>query len=172
MIDYNKIKYLVIDVDGTMTDSGIYYDDNGNELKKFSTKDGAGFFACREGGIKIIVMTGRECKATIRRIKEFKVEELYQNITKKKEFLTEYISSHNIERDEIGYIGDDINDIPPMKLCGFVGCPSDSCREVLELANYVSPIAGGHGAMRDVVEHIFRERGQWTELVDKIYGGI
>jgi len=169
---YEDIKYLVIDVDGTMTDSGVYYDDNGNELKKFSTKDGAGFFACREGGIKIIVITGRECPATIRRMNEFKIEELYQNIRAKKDFLNEYMTSHGIKRDEIGYIGDDINDIPPMSLCGFVGCPADSCSEVLKRADYVSPVCGGHGAMRDVVEHIFRERGQWNDLVKIIYGGI
>ena len=61
-------------------------------------------------------------------------------------------------------MGDDINDIPPMSLCGFVGCPKDSCTEVLERADYVSRFEGGHGAMRDVVEHIFRERGEWDAL--------
>lgn len=167
-----NIKYLVIDVDGTMTDSGVYYDEHGNELKRFSTKDGAGFFACREGGIKVIVMTGRECAATTRRMKEMKVEEVYQNVRNKKEFLMNYMKEHNITKEEIGYIGDDINDIPPMKLCGFVGCPKDSCAEVLKRADYISPICGGHGAMRDVIEHIFRERNMWDELVNKIYGGI
>ena len=169
---YENIKYMVIDVDGTMTDSGVYYDDNGNELKKFSTKDGAGFFACREGGIKIIVMTGRECAATTRRMKEFGITDLFQNVRAKKEWLTEYMAQNGISREEIGYIGDDINDIPPMSLCGFVGCPADSCREVLERADYVSPICGGHGAMRDVIEFIFRQRGQWDELVKIIYGGV
>ncbi len=169
---YENIKYLIVDVDGTMTDSGVYYDNHGNELKKFSTKDGAGFFACREGGIEMIVVTGRECEATTRRIKEFKVKELYQNVSGKKEFLKKYMEERGINREEIGYIGDDINDIPPMSLCGFVGCPKDSCTEVLERADYVSRFEGGHGAMRDVVEHIFRERGEWDALVKKIYGGI
>lgn len=167
-----NIKYLVIDVDGTMTDSGVYYDNSGNELKRFSTKDGAGFFACREGGIEIIVITGRMCEATARRMREMKIENLFQNITAKKQFLKEYMEKRGISKEEIGYIGDDINDVPPMRLCGFVGCPKDSCREVLELADYVSPIKGGHGAMRDVIEYIFRQRGQWDDLVEKIYGGI
>ena len=68
----NHLKYLVIDVDGTMTDAGIYYDDNGKELKKFSTKDAVGFFAAKKAGIKTIILTGRECKATSRRLSELK----------------------------------------------------------------------------------------------------
>ena len=171
-MDVNKLKYMIVDVDGTMTDSGIYYDDTGNELKRFSTKDGAGFFAAQRGVIEIIVITGRECAATTRRMQEFKVKELYQNIRPKKTFIEEYMAKRRIERDEIGYIGDDINDLPSMKLCGFVGCPADSCREVLDIADYVSPYNGGHGAMRDVIEHIFRERGEWDKLVDEIYGGV
>lgn len=167
-----RIKYLVIDVDGTMTDSGIYYDENGNELKRFSTKDGAGFFACQRGGIEIIVITGRMCQATSRRMQEMHVDKLFQNITKKREFLENYMNENKISKDEIGYIGDDVNDIPPMQLCGFVGCPKDSCKEVLDIADYVSPICGGRGAMRDVIEYIFRQRGQWDELLKVIYGGI
>ena len=74
-----KIKYLIIDVDGTLTDAGIYYDENGNELKKFSTKDAAGFFAAHQVGIQILILTGRACAATTRRMKEMKVEYLVQN---------------------------------------------------------------------------------------------
>lgn len=169
---YESIKFLIVDVDGTLTDTGVYYDEHGNELKRFSTKDGAGFFACEKGGIEIIIITGRECAATTRRIAEFKVKEVYQNIRGKVHFIEKYLEERGIKREEIGYIGDDINDVPSMKLCGFVGCPADSCREVLELADYVSPVRGGYGAMRDVVEHIFRERGQWEDLVKVIYGGI
>ena len=68
-----KIKYLILDVDGTMTDAGIYYDEHGNELKKFCTKDAAGFFAAHNVGIKTVVLTGRECKATTRRMSEMKI---------------------------------------------------------------------------------------------------
>ena len=75
-----RIKYLIIDVDGTLTDSGIYYDENGNELKRFSTRDAAGFFAAKEKGIKTIILTGRECAATIRRMEELKVDVLIQSI--------------------------------------------------------------------------------------------
>ncbi len=163
------LKYLVIDVDGTMTDGGVYYDENGNELKKFNTKDAAGFFAAHKAGIEILVLTGRECKATERRMKELKVDFLHQNIKNKMEFLKDFIGSRNITKEEIGYIGDDLNDLPPMTLTGFVGCPADSCAEVLEKADYVSPLKGGEGAVRDIVEFILRKSGEWEEAVAEVY---
>ena len=83
----DTIKLLVIDVDGTMTDGGIYYDNSGNELKKFSTKDAAGFFAAHKAGIKLMVLTGRNCAATAKRMEELQVEFLFQNIRNKAMFL-------------------------------------------------------------------------------------
>lgn len=165
-----KIKFIVVDVDGTMTDAGIYYDENGNELKKFCTKDAAGFFAAKKVGIKIIVLTGRECTATLKRMKEMKVDYLYQNVKDKVEFLKKFMQEHNIAKEEIGYIGDDLNDFQPMRLVGFVGCPADSCREILEIADYVSKINGGHGAVRDIIEHLLRESEEWNKAISEVYG--
>ena len=165
-----EIKLLVIDVDGTMTDAGIYYDENGNELKKFCTKDAAGFFAAHKVGIEIMVLTGRECMATTRRMKEMKVEYLYQNVKDKKTFLIQFMEEHNLSKDDLGYIGDDLNDLPPMELAGFVGCPADSCPEIIDRADYVSSVRGGQGAVRDVVEHLLREDGKWEQAISEVYG--
>ena len=96
-----KIKYLIIDVDGTLTDAGIYYDENGNELKKFCTKDAAGFFAAHQVGIKIMILTGRECVATTRRMKEMKVEYLIQNCKDKVSYIQKFMKDNNIDTDEI-----------------------------------------------------------------------
>lgn len=105
MSDWKKIKYLVIDVDGTMTDAGIYYDEHGNELKKFCTKDAAGFFAAKEAGIQVMVLTGRECAATTRRMGEMKVDYLVQNCKDKVSYLAEFMQEHQIMKEEIGYLG-------------------------------------------------------------------
>lgn len=170
MGDWQRIKYLVIDVDGTMTDAGVYYDEHGNELKKFSTKDGAGFFAAHQAGIKILVLTGRECAATTRRMTEMKVDYLVQNCKDKVAYLRQFMEEHGIGREEIGYLGDDLNDLPPMQLCGFVGCPEDACKEVRERADYVSSVRGGYGAMRDIIEYMLRIRGEWESCTSVIYG--
>lgn len=164
-----QIKYFVIDVDGTMTDAGIYYDEHGNELKKFCTKDAAGFFACRAVGIKVMVLTGRECEATTRRMTEMKVDYLYQNVKNKYVFLKDFMKKNQIQKEEIGYIGDDLNDLHPMELVGVVGCPADSCEEIKKIADYVSNVNGGHGAVRDVIEHFLKQSNEWDEAISEVY---
>ena len=168
--EISKIKCLVIDVDGTMTDAGIYYDEHGNELKKFCTKDAAGFFAAKKAGIKTMILTGRECEATTRRMKEMNVDFLVQDCKDKITYLRHFMQEENLLPEEIGYLGDDLNDLPPMSLCGFVGCPQDACREVKERADYVSEIKGGYGAVRDIIEHMLRMTGKWEMITREVYG--
>lgn len=165
-----QIKYLVIDVDGTMTDAGIYYDEHGNELKKFCTKDGAGYFAARQAGMKLMVLTGRECQATTRRMQEMKFDYIVQNIKDKSAYLEDFMKKNGIRREEIGYIGDDLNDLPPMKLCGFTGCPADACEEVKACVDYVADTKGGSGAVRDVICALLKARGEWEQAVAAVYG--
>lgn len=165
-----KIKYLIIDVDGTLTDAGIYYDENGNELKKFCTKDAAGFFAAHQTGIKILILTGRECAATTRRMQEMKVEYLVQNCKDKVNYIREFMNEHHTVKEEVGYLGDDLNDLQGMALCGFVGCPEDACEEVKQKADYVSKVRGGYGAVRDIIAYILKERGEWEGVISAVYG--
>lgn len=169
---YNDIKLLVVDVDGTLTDAGIYYDNYGNELKKFSTKDAAGFFAAKRVGIKTMILTGRECVATKKRMEELKVDYIFQNVRDKASFLTDFMNRNRYNRNNVGYIGDDLNDLLSMKLCGFVGCPVDSCNEVKENADYVSTVLGGHGAVRDVIEHLLKETGEWDKAFSPFLTGV
>lgn len=168
--DLKKIRYLVIDVDGTMTDAGIYYDEHGNELKKFSTRDAAGFFVAHRAGMAIMVLTGRECQATVRRMQELNVDYIVQNVKDKVDYLERFMHEKGIHREELGYLGDDLNDLECMRLAAFVGCPADACEEVKALADYVSGMQGGHGAVRDIISYIFKKRGEWDYLVDQIYG--
>lgn len=164
------LNYIILDVDGTLTDGGVYYDEHNNEIKKFCTKDGTGIICARTIGIHIFVLTGRECAATTRRLTELGITDLHQNVKDKVSWLRSWMEVNRIQRDEIGYIGDDINDLGPMKMCGFIGCPADAAIEVKEIADYVSPINGGHGAARDVIEHYLREQGVWSEAVNRAYG--
>lgn len=168
--DDRALKIIVIDVDGTLTDGSVIYDEKGNELKKFSVKDAAGFFAAKALGIKTLILTGRECTSTYRRMEEMKVDFIFQNVKDKVSFLKDFCMEHGFVREDIGYVGDDLNDLSAMSLCGYVGCPADSCKEVKEIANYVSGVKGGYGAFRDIIEHYLRENEQWNEAVSQIYG--
>jgi 3-deoxy-D-manno-octulosonate 8-phosphate phosphatase (KDO 8-P phosphatase) len=168
-LNLKRISHTVIDVDGTLTDGGIYYDEQGNEVKKFCTRDGAGFFAMRHVGIKLVVLTGRESFSVKRRMEYFHVDVIQQNVKDKHAWLHSYMSEHGIQRENMAYVGDDLNDVGAMRLTCFVACPQDACAEVKAEAHYISKLKGGEGAFRDVAEFILKERGQWEEAVKAIY---
>lgn len=170
MNDLAKIKLLVIDVDGTMTDGGIYYDTSGNEIKKFNTKDAAGIFAARYAGIKTMVLTGRKSVAVEKRMKELKIDYVYQGISDKKSFLADFMSNNELSKECIGYIGDDLNDLEPMQLAGVVCCPGDACDEVKQISNYVAEAYGGCGAVRECITYLLKKRGEWEKAIAKAYG--
>lgn len=81
-----------------------------------------------------------------------------------------FMEEHHIKKEELGYIGDDLNDFPPMQLAGFVGCPADACEEIKEIADYVSGVKGGYGAVRDIIAHVLKKRGQWEKAFKRVYG--
>ena len=164
------LKYIIIDVDGTLTDGGIYYDGTGNELKKFCVKDGTGISLMKNAGIVPIILTGRECIATTRRMTDLGITEVYQNIKNKAEWISAWMNERGILKDEVGYIGDDVNDLTSMKLCGFVACPLDAVEEVKEMADYVASVDGGNGVLSDVIRHILKIDGMWDYVLNKVYG--
>lgn len=165
------LKHLVIDVDGTLTDAGVYYDEHGNEMKKFCTRDGAAFFAMKSVGVELIILTGRECAATLRRMTELKADIIKQNVKDKAAWLESYMTENGINKDNIGFIGDDLNDYQAMQLCGFKACPADAAKEIKEICNYISSVPGGHGAVRDICEHILTIESKYNELL-AYYGVI
>lgn len=168
MLEFDKIKFLVLDVDGTLTDSGIYYDDEGRELKKFSTRDYVGVMAAHYVGIKVIIITGRESFVTIKRAKEMHVDCVYQGIKNKSDVIDLLIKENGIEYSNIGYIGDDLNDLASMSLVGFKACPFDACIEIKKIADYVSTVSGGKGAVQDVMRFVLTNMNKWEEFIENI----
>lgn len=172
VIELSKLKWCIIDVDGTLTDSGIYFDSNGNELKKFSSRDFVGVMAAHYIGVKTMIVTGRECAATKRRADEMKVDYLFQRVKDKKGFVKKFMDENGIEACQLCYIGDDLNDYASMKLAGFIACPADACEEIKEMANYVSSFNGGCGVLQDVFRYILLKTGKWDRfLQDEVAKG-
>lgn len=165
-----RISHLVVDVDGTLTDGSIYYDSHGNEVKKFNTRDGAGFLAAQAAGLTLVVVTGRACPAVARRMEEFQVAVLAQGVKDKAAWLGAWQQQQGLTAEHVAFIGDDLNDMAAMRLCAFCACPADACPEVRQEAHYISPLPGGAGVLRDVVFQLLSARGQWLETVRRVYG--
>lgn len=163
-----ELTHFFVDVDGTLTDSGIYYDSLGNELKKFSVRDYVGVVAAHYIGIKIIILTGRECKATEQRAHEMKVDLLVQNVKNKKDYIYSYICDNRLEWSQVGYIGDDLNDYSAMKYAGFKACPSDASQDIISIVDYVSPMCGGKGVLQDVFRYILSSLNRWNQFVEDV----
>lgn len=171
VINLNNIKLIILDVDGTLTDGKIYYDNNGNEMKAFNAKDGMAIAQAIKNGIEIAIITGRKSEIVDRRGKELGIKYIFQGIHRKIEALNELIEELHIINDNVMYIGDDINDLEIMKQVKFAACPFDAVNEVKEICDIISSYTGGNGAVREIIENVLKIQGKWDEIVN-IYIGI
>ena len=155
-----SIEYLIMDVDGTLTDGRIYMSATGEMIKAFNIKDGYGIHDLLiPSGIIPVIITGRESAILERRCKELGVNMVFQNISNKLALLKSVAIFNNLEN--VAYIGDDDNDLPSMmeikKAGGIIGCPRNASKEVKKIVNYVSDMDGGAGAVRDFIEWILEK---------------
>lgn len=154
-----KINYLVLDVDGTLTDGKIYMGNDGEAMKAFNIKDGCGIHdLLPDAGIIPLIITGRKSKIVENRCKEIGIVHFFQGVSDKLAQLRAFLEEHNSTLQEVAYAGDDINDLACMRLIkengGVIGVPSNACWQVKQVADFVSSFAGGDGAIRDFVEHL------------------
>lgn len=162
-----NIRYIFLDVDGTLTDGRVYYTSSGEEAKAFNIKDGLAIASLPSLDIKVIIITGRKSEIVKKRMNELGVKDVYQGVNEKSKFISAYSIKENIKLNECAYIGDDLNDLSSMKLVGFVGCPYDACSQVREISDYISTFKGGQGAVREIIEYILRKCGKFDSFVSK-----
>ena len=152
------IKYLVMDVDGTLTDGKIYMGNNGEAMKAFNIKDGYGIHdILPQNHILPIIITGRNSDILLNRCRELGIENVVQNVEDKAQVLNKLTDG---KLNYVAYIGDDLNDMPAMQAVknagGIVGCPSDAICEIQEMADFISQFKGGDGAVREFIDRIVR----------------
>ena len=152
-----NIKILLTDCDGCLTDAGMYYSENGDELKKFNTKDGMGFSLLRKKGILTGLITSESVELNKRRASKLQLDVYAPGCNDKLRFATELCAEKGISLDEVVYIGDDINDIPLLKSVGFSCCPKDAVEAVRNEVDYISSLKGGEGVIRDVVDKLLKQ---------------
>ena len=149
-----EIKLLILDVDGVLTDGRIYLSAEGEETKAFHIKDGTGIKQAQQAGIKVAFVTGRYCNAVSRRAEELKIADVYQNVADKAEIYRELKQKYGLDDSEICYVGDDIQDLEPIKMAGLGVAVADAVDEIKQAADLITTTSGGRGAVRELISCI------------------
>jgi len=154
-----SIKLIVLDVDGTMTDSRITYSENGDEIKSFNVKDGLAIASWRKLGRQVAIITGRSSKIVARRAKELHIEHFYQGVDNKREVLDRLLEKLDLSMENVAAIGDDLNDLSMLKAAKISFVPRDASAYVDKIANVILTKKGGDGAVREMIENLIVKEG-------------
>ena len=161
-----KIKLLALDVDGVLTDGSIYISPAGEVFKGFNAKDGMGISCALRSGLQIAVITGRQSPIVERRCEELGITLLQQGVKDKRLALQQMAQELGLVREEIAYMGDDLNDIPAFKASGLNFVPADASMEVLAVADIITKASGGRGAVREAITMILAAQDNWNVIVN------
>jgi len=162
-----KIKMVILDVDGVLTDGSITYLENGDEIKAFNVLDGTGIKCAQRVGLIIAFITGRESSIVAHRAKELQVEEVHQKIWGKKKVYLELLKKYDLKDEEVCCMGDDVLDLGILRSAGLSVTVPNAVPEVKEVVDLVTQRSGGAGAVREVLDQIIKAQGKWAELVSK-----
>ena len=157
----NTIKNFVFDIDGVFTNGLITVDSLGNESRSFSTKDGIAVKYAIEIGYNIAIISGAKNEGIRLRLNRLGVKDVFLGSNNKVKDLENYLKNNNLSKDDTVYMGDDIPDISPMLVAGLSTCPFDAVPQVRDVSDYISPIKGGHGCVRDIIEQTLKVQNNW-----------
>jgi len=150
-----KVKIVVTDCDGVLTDTGVYYSEHGEAMKRFSIRDGMGVERLRtQCGIETAIMTGEGSGSVIRRAEKLSIKNLFLNAKDKRTLIIDFLNQQNLLPENLAYIGDDTNDLEALELAGLAACPADAMLFAKQKSHYICSEKGGYGAFRDLAELI------------------
>jgi 3-deoxy-D-manno-octulosonate 8-phosphate phosphatase (KDO 8-P phosphatase) len=156
-IDFTKINFILMDLDGVLTDGTIIYSTNGEHIKVFSVYDGYGIERGHKHGFKFGIISGRSSDVNVNRAKKLKIEELHQDIGDKVSAFEQIRKKYNLEDKNFCYIGDEVFDIPLLQRVAFSAAPANAVDEVKNEVHYVAKLEGGKGAVREIIDFILRK---------------
>ncbi|MEA1971838.1 MAG: HAD-IIIA family hydrolase [Candidatus Cloacimonadota bacterium] len=167
MQNTNKIKLLILDCDGVLTDGKIIYDNNLIESKAFSAKDGLGIKLIQFSRIEVAIITGRKSEVVSQRARDLKIKYVYQNIKNKLKFAESLLQELHLSWENVAYMGDDWNDYPVIQKVGLSGCPADVSPLFSKKVDFQSTKNGGDGAVREFIEYILKNSIGLETTIDK-----
>lgn len=167
-----RIRLLLLDVDGVLTDGRIIYDAQGVETKAFDVKDGHGLKLLQRAGVQVGIITGRSSEVVNVRARELGIDIVYQGAKDKLLPFQEILQTLRLAADEVAYMGDDLPDLPVLRRAGWAVAPVDAVDEVKPYVHYVTRRPGGRGAVREVCDLLLQEKGKWAELTERYFAPL
>lgn len=165
-----KIKLVIFDVDGVLTDGRIIMGPDGGEYKSFNCQDGHRLRIMAERtDIKVVLLTGRESEIVARRAAELNIEEVYQGAKQKLPIYESILERHQLKDEEVAYLGDDLVDIPVMRKVGFPVAVADAAEEVINIACWTTKAGGGRGAAKELVEYLLKAQDKWEAVIARYF---
>jgi 3-deoxy-D-manno-octulosonate 8-phosphate phosphatase (KDO 8-P phosphatase) len=164
------IKLLLFDVDGVLTDGSIIVHGDGTESKQFNIRDGAGLVWAQKAGLLVGLLSARLADATFVRASQLGISIVVQGAANKLIGYEQILADHGLTDDQVGYMGDDLQDLPVLRRAGFSAAPADAAPEVRAAVQWVSASGGGRGAARECIEHVLRAQGLWRTAVSDYLG--
>lgn len=164
------IEWLLLDVDGVFTDGRLIYGAQGEQWKVFDVRDGLGIRFLQRGGVKVGILSGRMNEALDFRAREIELDDVIMDRSDKGPAFAEFLDQKSVDPRHVAYMGDDLLDLPVMRLCGLSFAPADAVSEVRQRVDQVLERRGGHGAVRELCELLLRARGQWDALIAPLLG--
>ena len=162
--EFRNIKTFIFDVDGVLTNSQLIILENGRLLRQMSTRDGYAIKEAIKYGFKVFIITGGKSTGVAQRLKNLGVTFVYSGIEDKMDAFEEILDAYEIDKDEILYMGDDLPDYEVMRQVAIPCCPADAAVEIKQLSRYISPMKGGEGCVRDVIEKVLKLNNKWLDL--------
>lgn len=153
-----KVRLLCVDVDGVLTDAGMYYGPDGEVLKKFNTRDGMGLERVRQAGVAVAIISGEDSAIVHARAAKLKIDDVFCGAANKRLAIDELCTRHGLRLEEVAFVGDDLNDLPALECVGLACAVADAAEPVKAVAHYVSQRRGGDGAVREICELLIAAR--------------
>jgi 3-deoxy-D-manno-octulosonate 8-phosphate phosphatase (KDO 8-P phosphatase) len=166
-----RVELLLLDVDGVLTDGGVWYTERGDELKRFHVRDGFAVKLWRQAGGRVAILSGRRSEAVSRRAAELGIHPVYQGCDDKAAGFAALTAELGVAAEAVCGVGDDLPDLPFLRRCGLAVAVADAASEVRAAADHVTASPGGRGAVREAVEWLLKARGQWPALADRYQTG-
>ncbi len=161
-----KVRLLLFDVDGVLTDGKVFIHADGSESKQFAIRDGIAIVAAHRQGLITGLLSGRGSASTRQRAAQLGISIVHENVATKLDTYEQIVADNGLRDEEVAYMGDDLLDLPVLGRAGLAAAPADAVPEVLEQVHFVSRWRGGEGAARELVELVLRAQGKWRAVVD------